>query len=84
MTTIDENVAKKSSVSSGFVRVVGDVTIEVVNTSQRDSDVTKAAAKFKWAVMTFKGKKKSLVSGHARKYDAIAALRAHEHKLRSA
>ena len=82
--TDDQKIAKRSSVSSGFVRVVGDVTIEVVNTKQRSDDVTKAAAKFKWAVMTFKGKKKSLVSGHAKKSDAILALREHEHTLKNA
>ena len=80
----DTTPSKRSSVSSGFVRVVGEVRIEVVNTTTRTAEVTKAAAKFKWAVMTYNGKKKSLVSGHARKYDAIAALRAHEHMLRSA
>lgn len=81
---MDETPKKRNSVSSGFVRHVGDVRIEVVNTTQRSDEVTKAAAKFKWAVMVYSGKKKSLVSGHARKYDAIAALQAHEHKLRSA
>ena len=75
--------SKRSSVSSGFVRIVGDVRIEVINTITRADEATKAAAKFKWAVMTYNGKKKSLVSGHARKGDAIAALRAHEHTLRS-
>tara|TARA_R100000808_G_C2065307_1_gene95015 strand:+ start:350 stop:595 length:246 start_codon:yes stop_codon:yes gene_type:complete len=81
---MDETPKKRNSVSSGFVRHVGDVRIEVVNTKQRADEVTKAAMDYKWAVMVYNGKKKSLVKGFARKYDAIAALQAHEHKLRSA
>jgi len=78
----DNNVShKRSSVSSGYVRVVGAVTVEVVNTKQRSDDVTVAARKFKWAVMTYSGKRRSLVSGHARKYDAIAGLLEHEQTL---
>lgn len=81
MTDDNKSSHKRSSVSSGYVRVVGKVTVEVVNTKQRPDDVTKAALKQKWAVMTYAGKRRSLISGHTAKYAAIAALLAHEQTL---
>jgi hypothetical protein len=72
----------RSKVSSAFTRHVGTVRIDVVNTKQ--NSVSKKADKQKWAVIVTNGKKVKLHSGHAKKSDAIASLRAHEIVLKAA
>jgi len=70
--------------SSGFIRVVGKTTLEVVNTKQRPDDVTAKAKSTKWAVMEYVGNSKKLVGGFDKKYPAIDALRAREVDLKAA
>lgn len=72
----------RSKISSAFTRHVGTLRIDVVNTKQ--NSVSKKADKHKWAVIVTNGKKVSLHSGHAKKSDAIVALRAHEIVLKAA
>ena len=74
----------RSSASSGYVRSVGNVRLEVVRTAQRTDDCTKTAAKHKWALMSYSGKKKQMIAGFNRKYDCIAALLARETELKAA
>lgn len=80
----DTTTLGRSTNSSGYVRVVGTVRLEVVRTAQRTDDVTKTALKTKWAVMSYSGKKKQMIAGFDRKYDAIAALLAQETVLKAA
>jgi len=80
---MDEPTTGRSPTSSGYVRVVGTTTLEVVNAAQRPDDVTKAV-KTKWAVMAFVGNRKRLVGAFDRKYDAIGALLSEETTLKAA
>ena len=75
---------KQPKQSSAFVRTVGKTRIEVVNTKQRDADVTAKARASKWAVMEYVGNSKKLLKGFDKKYDAIDHLRAHEIALKAA
>ena len=86
----DQEVAKKQPrQSSGYIRVVGDVRIEVINTRQRPDDVPKTYRDKKWVVMTTAptksgGIRRGKVSSNERKYDAIRALLDHEIALKAA
>ncbi len=78
--------AKRSRVSSEYVRVVGDAKIEVVNTKQR-TDVPKSAKK-KWAVVvrtpTKSGSVKTRVHAQCdKKSDAIKSLLVEEIRLKA-
>ena len=77
-----EDVIIRSKVSSAYTRHVGNIRIDVINTKQ--NDVSKKASKTKWAVIVTNGKKTSVHSNHAKKYDAIDSLRAHEIVLKAA
>ncbi len=70
--------------SSGFIRVVGKITLEVVNTKQRPDDVTAKARQQKWAVMEYVGNSKKFIAGSDKKYPAIDVLRAREVELKAA
>jgi hypothetical protein len=81
----DEEVVIRSKVSSAYTRHVGTIRIDVINTTQ--NDVSKKASQQKWAVLvddTNNKKAAKLHSGHAKKSDAIASLRAHEIVLKAA
>ena len=78
----NEEPTIRSKISSAFTRHVGNLRIDVVNT--RQNPVSKKADKQKWAVIVTNGKKVKLHSGHAKKSDAIASLRAHEIVLKAA
>ena len=80
----DETPTGRSSVSSAYTRIVGNARIDVINASQRPDDVPKSVTE-KWAVIVTVGKRKpALVTQSSRKYDAIAALLAHETELKAA
>lgn len=80
----DNPTPSRSPASSGYVRVVGTTTLEVVNAVQRPDYVPKLV-KTKWAVMAKVGNRKArCVSQHDRKYDAIGALLSEETTLKAA
>ena len=79
----DTTATKTAKASSGFIRVVGKTTLEVVNTKQRPDDVTAKAKQSKWAVMEYVGNSKKLVGGFDKKYPAIDVLRAREVELKA-
>ena len=78
------DTTKPARKASGFIRVVGKTTLEVVNTKQRPDDVTAKAKQAKWAVMEYVGNSKKLVGGFDKKYPAIDVLRAREVELKAA
>lgn len=84
MTDKTDTTTKVAKNSSAFVRVVGKVRLEVVNTKQNPSAVNVKAKQSKWAVMEYVGKQKKLVKGFNKKYDAIDLLRAREIALKAA
>jgi hypothetical protein len=85
----EEVTTKRARKSSDYIRVVGDVTIAVINTRQRPDDVPKTYRDKKWVVMTTAptksgGLRRAKVCSNDKKYDAIRALLDHEIALKAA
>lgn len=74
---------KTTRVSSAYTRVVGNVTIDVVNVKQHQGAALPKKASKKWAVIARNGKKLSVIGATDKKYPAIDILLAHEKVLKA-
>ena len=69
--------------SSAYTRVVGNISIDVVNTRQNANIPQKAKdLREKWVVLSKNGNRTTIVGKSSKKYDAIDILLAHEKVLK--
>lgn len=73
---------KNVRVSSAYTRVVGNVTLNVINTKQTPGLPKKAYNK-KWVVIQMNGNRSKVVGNSDKKYPAIDILLAAEKQLKA-
>lgn len=74
---------KTTRVSSAYTRVVGNHTLDVVNTKQQ-TGLPKKAYNKKWVVLMTKGNRRTIVAQTDKKYPSIDALLLKEKELKAA
>ena len=79
---MSETQKKTVRVSSAYTRVVGNNTLDVVNTKQQ-TGLPKKAYNKKWVVLMRNGRKTTIVAQTDKKYDSIDALLEKEKQLKA-
>ena len=79
---MSEEQKKSVRVSSAYTRVVGNATLDVVNTKQ-NTGLPKKAYNKKWVVLMKKGNRTTIVAQTDKKYDSIDALLLKEKQLKA-